>query len=281
MITNKLKLDLHMHSTSSDGTYTPLELIKLGEQSSMTHMALTDHDTIDGVREFQSVESSIIAIAGVELSIKYDGDGQLHVVGLFLDTNDKKLNTLLKFMQEHRGNRNSIILSKLSDLLKEDVAIEDIAGANSSIIGRPHIAKYLIKRGYVSSISEAFDKYLGKGGLIYTSKETIVLREAVDCIKSAGGVAVVAHPSKLKLKGDDYIKAIKGFADEGIDAIEVFSSHSKLDDIPFYIDVTKKFNLALSGGSDFHGNNANVKELGANFTPFTEEDIFSSLELKK
>ena len=281
MTTNKLKLDLHMHSTSSDGTYTPQELIELGERSLITHMALTDHDTVEGVREFRSAKSDVVAIAGVELSIKYDGDGQLHVVGLFLDIENTKLNALLKFMQEHRGNRNSIILSKLSALLKEDITIEDIAGANSSIIGRPHIAKYLIERGYASSISEAFDKYLGKGGLIYAPKETIVLREAVDCIKSAGGVAVVAHPSKLKLKGDDYIKAIKGFADEGIDAIEVFSSHSKIEDIPFYIDVTKKFNLAFSGGSDFHGNNAKVKELGANFTPYTEEEILLSLESRK
>ncbi len=281
MTTNKLKLDLHMHSTSSDGSYTPLELIKLGEKSSVTHMALTDHDTIEGVREFRSVESDIVAIAGVELSIKHEGDGQLHIVGLFLDIENQKLNALLKFMQEHRGNRNQIILSKLSNLLKEDIKLDDIADENSSIIGRPHIAKYLIKRGYASSISEAFDKYLGKGGLIYAPKETIVLREAVDCIKSAGGVAIVAHPSKLKLKGDDYIKTIKGFADDGVDAIEVFSSHSKLEDIPFYIDVTKKFNLVFSGGSDFHGTNASVKELGANFTPFTEEEVLLSLESRK
>ena len=281
MITNKLKLDLHMHSTSSDGTYTPHELIKLGEKSLLTHMALTDHDTVEGVREFREVESDIVAIAGVELSIKYEGDGQLHIVGLFLDIENKKLNGLLKFMQEHRGSRNSIILSKLSDLLKEDIKIEDIAGENSLIIGRPHIAKYLIKRGYALSISEAFDKYLGKGGLIYAPKETIVLREAVDCIKSAGGVAIVAHPSKLKLTGDDYINTIKGFVDEGIDAIEVFSSHSKIEDIPFYIDVAKKFNLAFSGGSDFHGKNAQVRELGANFTPYTEEDILESLKSRR
>ena len=281
MITNKLKLDFHMHSTSSDGTYTPQELIELGEKSVITHMALTDHDTIDGVREFQSAKSDIVAIAGVELSIKYDGNGQLHVVGLFLDIDNNKLTALLKFMQEHRGNRNSIILSKLSDLLKEDIQMDDIADENSSIIGRPHIAKYLIKRGYASSISEAFDKYLGKGGLIYAPKETIVLREAVDCIKSAGGVAIVAHPSKLKLTGDDYIETIKGFANDGIDAIEVFSSHSKIEDIPFYIDVTKRFNLAFSGGSDFHGKNASVKELGANFTPFTEEEILESLKSRR
>ncbi|MCL1864868.1 MAG: PHP domain-containing protein [Spirochaetes bacterium] len=248
-------IDLHCHTTASDGIKTPTELIDYAIGKNIKILAVTDHDTISGLKEAMAYASKkkFTLIPGIEFSIDYQG-GSFHLVGLYVDYNYPPLVEKTTYLHKVRDNRVFRIIDDLKvhgiDIPIEDVFNESTGGA----IGRPHVARALVKHGYANSINEIFKKYLVKGKPGYVKKERIKLEEAVSLIKGAGGIAIVAHPVSLNCKSIlDFENTIKGFIDKGVEGIEVYSSMHKPSDINDFLNLAVKYNLIVSGGSDYHG----------------------------
>lgn len=265
-------IDLHCHSTASDGSYSPKELVKMAEKLNITHFALTDHDTTDGIEEFINVESSIERIAGIEISVEIP-KGELHIVGLFIDIYNKDLIELTEEVKEYRKERNSKMMLSLSKLVKKNVKIEDLTTNPNGQLGRPHVAKYLLKNNIVSSIEEAFEKYLKNGAPLAFKKQQVACERAINVIKNAGGLSFVAHPYTLNLEDDKLEELIISYKSLGLDGIEAYSSHNPVDKKNFYKELAIKHNLLISGGSDYHGANGRVGQLGANTDLYSDNDI--------
>ncbi|MGE4266144.1 MAG: PHP domain-containing protein [Deferribacterales bacterium] len=247
-------IDLHCHSTYSDGTFSPAKLLEYAEKRGVEVLALTDHDTVDGLPDFFSHETKVERVAGTELSIDYD-KGTFHLVGLFLDYREKKLNETLNFLKSARRTRNEKILTSVSNLLGREVTLNDVSDGNEGELGRPHIAKFLIKCHVVSTMQEAFDKYLAKGKPLYADKARLSFEDAAAMIHGAGGITVLAHPVSLRLEDDSTETFLAEYKEKGLDAIEVFCSEVAPERRPFYLAMAEKFGLGVSGGSDFHGDN--------------------------
>lgn len=250
-------VDLHIHSTASDGSCTPSEIVKLAVRQKLSALALTDHDTISGLEEAEEAgkEHGIEIIRGCELSTRI-GNDSIHIVGLFLPRDSQRIQRIeksLEIFQENRNNRNNKIIEKLQKLAI-DVDMEDIiALAQGSVVGRPHIARYLCNEGYVETMKEAFEKYLGKNKLAYVPREAVSPQEACQVLSDVGACAVLAHPGHLDYSQGEFGELVELLIPHGLTAIEVYhSSHSQKEERKFY-EIAKKYKLCVSGGSDFHG----------------------------
>jgi len=254
-------IDLHTHSTYSDGTFTPEKLCKLAESKGIKILALTDHDTIDGINDFLSCNSKVKKVSGVEISLEIK-NATFHMLGLFIDYKYAPLRENLDKLKTYRNERNKKILRKLSHFFQEEITQEQISNDNKGELGRPHIAKFLIKKGVVSSVGEAFEKYLSKGKIFYESKQKLDTKYAIKLILESGGIPVIAHPVTLNLDKEKFDNFVKQLADIGLKGIEaVCPLHSK-EDCNFYIEIAKKYGLIVTGGSDFHGDNKDNVSLG-------------------
>lgn len=254
-------IDLHCHSTYSDGTFKPKMLLEYAEKRGVEALALTDHDTVDGLPDFFSHETTVERVAGTELSIDYD-KGTFHLVGLFLDYKEPKLNETLDFLKSARRARNEKIVKSVSKLFGREITLDDISDGNEGELGRPHIAKFLIKHKKVNTMQEAFDKYLAKGMPMYVDKARLSFEDAVKIIHGAGGIAVLAHPVSLKLSDEEMFVFLKEYKEKGLDAVEVFCSDIPLEKQPFFKEMAEKIGLGISAGSDFHGDNKLKISLG-------------------
>lgn len=251
----KQNFDFHVHTNASDGSYYPGELIKKAKQEGIKTIAITDHDTVSGIEEALQVgkEFGINVIPGVEISIDFS-PGTMHICGYFIDTNNSKLKEGLEFVQKARRNRNPKIIKKLNKLgLKIDYQeVKSIAGPDQ--VGRPHFAKVLLDKGIVKSTKEAFKKYLAKGASCYVDKKRLLINEAIEMIKEAGGVVILAHPVQLKIKDiEDYRKLFAELKKSGVDGIEVYSSHNTKEENKIFKQMAEEFEFIVTGGSDFHG----------------------------
>ncbi|MCR5667010.1 MAG: PHP domain-containing protein [Eubacterium sp.] len=256
-------IDLHVHSTASDGTFTPTELIAQAKESNLLAMALTDHDSIDGLKEAQKAadEADIEFVPGIELSTDHNGK-ELHVVGLYLDQENKKLNeNLVNFVNERDG-RNA----KMCELLQKegfDITMEKLlAFAGTGVLTRAHFANYLVDNGYVKNIKAVFNEYLGNDCRCFVDRTLIQTTEAIKLIKQAGGVAILAHPG-LYSYGDEQMRAaLDLFKEAGLDGLEaIYSTYSSADE-RYFKELSKEYGLLISGGSDFHGTNKPDIKLG-------------------
>lgn len=248
-------IDLHCHTTASDGIKTPSELIDYAIEKKVGILAVTDHDTVSGLEEAvnYAADKDFVLIPGIEFSIEYQG-GSFHLVGLYIDHNYTPLIEKTLHLQEVRDKRIYRIIEDLErhkiDIPVEDVLIESAGGA----IGRPHVARALVKNGYANNINEVFKKYLVKGKPGYVKKERIKLEEAVSLIKGAGGISIIAHPVSLNYKNiEEFEGILRVFIDAGVEGIEVYSSMHKNSDITELNELAEKYNLIVSGGSDYHG----------------------------
>jgi predicted metal-dependent phosphoesterase TrpH len=265
----KQKFDLHSHTTVSDGTLTPEELVEKAVAESFQSIAITDHDNIGGIKRAQKAaeNSDLEIIPGVEISVEY-GPGTMHMCGYFLDTDNEYLNDRLNFVQEARRQRNPKIVQKLKDAGFEITMaeIENVAGSKQ--IGRPHFATVMFEKGYVKSKQEAFDEYLDKSAPCYVNKERLSLEDSVEAIKTAGGIPVLAHPISLKLNNErEYRNMFVHLKQMGVMGIEAFTSRQTDEENEMFYQMAKDLNLLTTGGSDFHGaNKPNVKlgHFGAN-----------------
>lgn len=249
-------VDLHTHSNYSDGELSPNELINLAISRGIEIMAITDHDTINGIKSVDKESySDIKIIDGIELSAKFPV-GRMHILGYGIDLDDDNLN---KKMSELRDNSISSVLS-IMEQIKRDYGIvfryddiKELVCANHNL-GRPDLAKLCVKYGYADSVQDAFDRYLVDAyNKTRSSSKGLDYRECFGLILSSGGIPVLAHPKSLELNNDELDLLLKEMLDSGLMGIEVYhSSHSK-EEMEFFNSLANKYNLLVSGGSDFHG----------------------------
>lgn len=245
-------IDLHTHSTFSDGTFTPLQLVKYAEEKGLKAFALTDHDTTEGIKEAKSIETNVEVISGVEISTRYDKK-EIHIVGLYINENDTDLNKQLKYYREKRVTRNFEILEKLNSL-GVDITIDDVKeSCTGDVISRAHIAKALVSKGFVGSYTEAFDRYLGDNKCAYVPRETLNYEESMELITKAGGVPVLAHPLLYKMSDTNLENMMVKLRQKGLKAVEVYYSTHSNSDTQHVMAMANRVGLIYSGGSDFHG----------------------------
>lgn len=255
-------IDLHTHTTASDGSFAPAELVALAAEKGLAAVAITDHDTLAGLAEARAAgdRHGIDVVAGVELSVA-DGDRGVHILGLFLPDREGPLAEALAYLRERRHNRNRLILEKLR-VLGVPVEYKAVTDLAKGAVGRPHIAQALLAMGAVTSFKEAFTRYLGVHGRAYVPKDKLALPQAVALIHDEGGLAALAHPYMLGLAGTALAEAVERYRDAGMDAIEaLYTEHSQAQTLE-YLALARRFGLAVTGGSDFHGAAKPDVELG-------------------
>jgi len=260
-------IDFHMHSNFSDGSSTPTELIQEAKERGLFAIALTDHDTIDGVPEFVKAgkEMGVHTVPGVEISVdtKMPNNGHMHILGLFIDPFDRKLKKTLDFLRHERNLRANRIIQKLNELDVPITKEELLAEAGEGSIGRPHVAKILVRKGIVKNIQEAFDIYLGKGKPAYMDKVKLGERDALALIKDAGGFAILAHPHLMKYDSvEAAIERIMDLKSKGLDGFEVYYTGMPAEYTEKLLELAEKEGFLISGGSDYHGLNKDDIQMG-------------------
>ena len=259
-------IDLHAHSTQSDGSLTPTELVRHARNLGLRAVALTDHDTIAGNEEAARTAQrmGLEFVPGVEMSSYYP-TGTMHILGYYIDFRNSGLCQELARLQEVREQRNHVIAAKLKELgiPIEFEEVQRLAGPRGQV-GRPHFARALVERGIVGSIDEAFERYLKKGAPAYSAKFRLPPAEAIDLIRRAGGLAVLAHPFTLHLDGDRerFISVLCELKDQGLSGIEARYSEHAPEQERLYEEAARQCGLLITGGSDFHGANKEGVELG-------------------
>jgi len=244
------RIDLHMHSTCSDGVHPPAALVALARTKGVAAIALTDHDSLAGYPELEAAgrASGVEVLTGVELSCEHAGR-DLHVLGYFVDHTSEVLQGLLSEFRASRERRGIRIV----ELLAEQGVILDIdkvlARAGGGALGRPHVAAALVEAGYVTDHAQAFIKYIGEGGPAYVEKYKMGPEKAVDAIHAAGGLAFVAHPGYYL----DETGSFEALLQRGFDGIEVFHPYHTMNVTQRLLAIARDGGYLMSGGSDFHG----------------------------
>ncbi|QSZ26385.1 PHP domain-containing protein [Aceticella autotrophica] len=250
--------DLHIHSTASDGTNSPSKIVKLAKEKGLNTISLTDHDTVDGIEEAlkKANELNIEIIPGIELNSN-DGEQEVHILGYFINYKNNKLKSRLKKIIDSRIVRANTIIEKLNNL-NISITMKDVLEfANEKFIGRPHIARAMIKKNYVKTVKEAFEKYIGEGGPAYVPRTyRLYPQDSIKYIIEAGGIPVLAHPVLLKNKN-----IIGNLMNNGLKGIEVYHSKQSSEESEYYYKFALENNLLITGGSDFHGIEVDGKDL--------------------
>lgn len=248
------RLDLHLHTTHSDGSCTPMEVVNMAHRAGVTALAITDHDIMTGIAEAMAAgqQCGIEVIPGVEIS-SLTGDSELHILGYFLDLQDADLNDRFKTLRDSRHRRNPRIIERLQ-ALGIDITYDEVrAIAGPGSIGRPHIARALMDKHVVASAKEAFDRFLAEGKPAYVPRELPSPAEAIRWIKAARGLAVLAHPSWVKLEDHSLIDLVRQLKADGLDGVEVYYSTHAVRQTREYLSLAQQLGLLVTGGSDFHG----------------------------
>ncbi len=259
-----MSADLHIHTTYSDGSFTPAEIVDKAIEKGFNTIAISDHDTLDGIKPAidYAADKDIDVIPAIEFST-FRGKAEIHVLGYFIDFEDEKLKDKVRKIYDARKLR----AEKMVELLnKEGVEltfseVREIAG--DDYIGRPHIAQAMVKKGYIDEMGDAFtEKYIGNGGRAYVKKYKISPEEAIELILESGGIPVLAHPIFINhgkpLREDD----IKKLKDNGLLGVEVYHSKHTAEDAKYYKHIAEKLELLITGGTDFHGENSPGVYLG-------------------
>ena len=264
-----LGIDLHIHSTASDGSFTPAEILEHAQKLELAAIAITDHDSIDGSREAQvrGIPPSLNFLTGVEISAAhppfFPGSGSFHILGYNINLDNRELNQALSKLQDARKNRNPAILTLLNKLGFQ-ISLEEVnQEVGEGQLGRPHIAYAMVKKGFVASIDEAFDKYLGTNGPAYVDKYRIECEQAINIIRAAGGVPVLAHPALLNIENDQKLDALlQNLVKIGLAGLEVYYPEHSSQQIQQYKELAGKYGLLMTGGTDFHGTITPELEMG-------------------
>jgi predicted metal-dependent phosphoesterase TrpH len=256
-------IDLHTHSTASDGTFEPSELVILAKNTGLKALALTDHDTTEGLKSAYetALEIGLPFVCGVEISVKFSGPGHFHLLGYFLKPEVPELKDTLERLQKARDERNKKMVEKLQ-ALGISISMEELREMAKGEIGRPHIANLLVKKGVVKSFEEAFEKYLKKGAPAYVPKALLSPQEAIELVLKAKGIPVLAHPVTLKLNYLELKNYLKELKDFGLMGIEVYYTEHSPEFTKVLLEYAKEFGFLVTGGSDFHGANKPDIKLG-------------------
>lgn len=248
------RIDLHVHSNASDGTYTPTELVEYAVKKGLAAMALTDHDTVDGVEEAKRAAEGtrLLLIPGVELSAEYRGR-DIHILGLRLNEQSQQLLSYLQVFKAARDERNERMAERLTEY-KMPVTVEELKEEyGDAVLTRAHFAKLLKKKGYVQSYEEAFARFLGDDKPCYVPRERITPEGAIELIHEAEGVAVLAHPLLYHMGQEELELLAARLKGCGLDGIEAIYSMNKGQDERRMKELAGKYGLFITGGSDFHG----------------------------
>jgi hypothetical protein len=257
-------IDLHTHSTASDGSLTPTELIELAATIGLDSIALTDHDTLEGIDEAAVAADrvGIELVPGVELSLDWDRGG-MHLLVLWLAPEGGPLQDRLAELRVARNSRNARIVDRLNELGLE-ITLEEVEHeAGTGSVGRPHIAAVMVRRGHVPDIRAAFDDYLGNGRPAYMSRDRLGPEEAIRLARQSGGVPVLAHAHTMGLDNVAEVEAMmRRLADAGLVGVECHYGSYDTDERAGYVRMAARFGLLPSGGSDFHGTYKSEVALG-------------------
>lgn len=259
-------IDLHCHSTASDGTDSPTKIIEKAHQIGLTAIALTDHDVVDGLAEFQTAAANypdLLAISGTELAVECPG-ASIEILALDIKDTEpfhQRQKKLLNFRDEVLKERVSLLNKLGLEITTEELHLKD-DGSKRTVVGRPHIAALMLKKGYVSSIQEAFDKYLRRGAPAYVQKKNPPLRETIEFIAEYNAIPSLAHPIHTRLSDDDLFELLKKMKNYGLQAMECYHSDQTAADTQKYLQMAKYLGLFSTGGSDYHGSIHPDIELG-------------------
>lgn len=259
---NSGNIDLHIHSTASDGSYDPLDIISLAKKAGIKAFALTDHDSIDGAKKILAHPQTLGPVkflTGVEISAAspdfFSASGSFHILGYGIRLDHPGLNQTLQYQKAARKNRNPQMIARLNALGFE-LSLEEVISASEkdAQIGRPHIARLMVEKGFAKSINDAFDTYIGKGKPAYIDKPRVDTTNAIELILSAGGVPVLAHPGLLDVVDyEAYEYLLSELEPMGLKGIEVYYPRHSVEETDFFTELAEKFDLLATGGSDFHG----------------------------
>lgn len=251
-------IDLHTHTTESDGTDTPSVLIDYAIEKGLKAIAITDHDTTDGLEEAinHAKGRDIEVINGVEFSTSRDNlSFDIHILGYYFDKDNADFNIKLKEIRDSRHLRNLEILQKLCDIGFELTHNEVAALAFDGVITRAHMAKAMVAKGYIKHPNKAFEKYIGNNCVAFVARKKLTPEMAIQMILDAGGVPVIAHPTLYKLKVKALDKLVEELAAAGLKGIEGVYSMYAPHEVSYLKEIAQKHNLIITGGSDYHGDN--------------------------
>lgn len=248
-------IDLHAHTLYSDGSVSPEELVIMAASAGARAIAITDHDTVDGLAEGRATAErfGIEFVNGIEISAEYE-PGTMHILGYYIDDESLFLKSRLAELRIAREERNPKIASRLRSLGFHIDYDEVVKAAGSEIVGRPHFAQLMVKKGYAQSMQDAFTRFLAKGAPAFVDKRRLSPAESIDLIHSAGGVAVLAHPYQLKpLPLEEHGGLIGELTALGLDGVEAIYSRHSQEQRETYSKIAARQGLLVTGGSDFHG----------------------------
>jgi len=245
------KVDLHIHSTASDGRFSPAEVVRKSVEGGLTVIALADHDTVDGIAPAQAAAKAfpqLRVIPCVEISTDVP-EGEVHILGYFIDYTDPELKSTLERLRHSRRERAQKMITKLGNLgIHIDwQRVQEIAGSGS--VGRPHLAQAMLEKGYIASIKEAFTNYIYREGPANVGREKTTPREAVKLILRADGLPVLAHPLFI----NDPEAMVIELKAAGLVGVEAYYNSYTADEINGLVSLANKYNLIATGGSDYHG----------------------------
>ena len=247
-------IDLHCHSTFSDGSYSPAQLVGMGVEAGLSGLALTDHDCMAGIPEFLEAGKGkdIRLVPGIELSVDCDC-GQMHMLGYWMDIHDEALNGQLEWVRNGREMRNKQILQNLNGLGFEMTWEEVRAQAGDGVVGRPHFAQVMLAKGYAKDKYEVFDKWLGDGKPGYADRPRLTAERAIELVRGAGGVAVLAHPFTVRVGKERMAGLVAHLKEAGLSGMECYYSEHSAELTKEYLVLAEANGLVPTGGSDFHG----------------------------
>lgn len=264
-------IDLHTHTDRSDGTASPAELVRASVALGLEALGVTDHDTMAGydLTGPLAAEAGLELICGIELSTRPDSPKNgsrppsVHLLGYFLQSPPSAgFRDWIRGHQESRRQRNIVLIAKLQSL-GVDIALEEVQALGKHLTGRPHFAKVLLRKGYVRTNQEAFDRYLADNAAASVEREEPELVEGVRRIRDGGGLPSLAHPVRLPQRDRDSLAALLGILiDNGLQGLEVYHSEHGVEETALYKELAGEFKLVETGGSDFHGDNKPAIQLG-------------------
>ncbi len=259
------RIDLHTHSTASDGLYAPSELVRLAHETGLDLIALTDHDTTNGLDEAQTAGATlgVTVIPGIEINTNLEPRGEAHILGYFLDRSDTGLQANLKLLRDLRERRGERMVEKLR-AQGINITWERVRQLGQGAVGRPHVARALMEGGYASSVSDAFDRYLNPGMPGFVPRYRLAPAEAIRMIRAARGVPTLAHPAYI-LGLDDLI--LPALVSAGLGGLECYYGQYDEATVNRLLALADRYGLIATGGSDYHGPNIHPTPLGGRYVP--------------
>ena len=260
------EIDLHTHSTASDGLYAPAELVRLAREAGLRRIGLVDHDTTDGVEEAQACGDrlDVTVIAGIELNTELpEGRGEAHMLGYYLQPEQPSFQRSLAILRDSRERRGERMVERLREQ-GLNITWERVRELAGGAVGRPHLARALMEQGYANSVSDAFAKYLNPGRPAYVPRFKLTPEDAIKLIKSARGVAVLAHPARIP---DLEAAVLPRLVIAGLQGLECYYGDYDDATVSHLLDLADQYGLIPTGGSDYHGPNMHPTPLGGRYVP--------------